>query len=208
MLLCNKCKILKEESSFHISNINKRGFSHYCKDCNKIRRKEHYLKNKDKELKMCKEYQKLNKESIARYSKVHSKEYYLKNKEYILFRTKQYVNAKYKSDINFRLTSILRHRIWMALNENVKSKRTKELIGCDMDFLKAWLNITTLVNGYENFDINNYSGQEYHIDHKVPCAVFKLDCSYHQKLCFNWTNLQILTAEKNMSKNDKFNNED
>ena len=51
-----------------------------------------------------------------------------------------------------------------------------------------------------NFNIENYSGKEYHIDHIIPCAAFNLKCRFHQKLCFNYTNLQILNANENMKK--------
>lgn len=69
--------------------------------------------------------------------------------------------------------------------------------------LKTHLQDTATKNGYTNFDINNYSGREYHIDHIIPCSAFNLSCSYHQKLCFNWNNPQILKAETNLIKGNK-----
>jgi hypothetical protein len=53
-----------------------------------------------------------------------------------------------------------------------------------------------------DFDINNYSGKDYHIDHIIPCASFDLTKPEEQLKCFNWSNLQILTAHENMSKSD------
>ncbi len=41
-----------------------------------------------------------------------------------------------------------------------------KLIGCDLNTLKNHLQKTAIKNGFLNFDINNYSGYDYHIDHK------------------------------------------
>lgn len=67
------------------------------------------------------------------------------------------------------------------------------------------LELTAIKNGYKDFNINNYDSSKFHIDHVVPCAAFRLECSYHQKLCFHWTNLQILERIKNQKKNDSCN---
>lgn len=54
-----------------------------------------------------------------------------------------------------------------------------------------------IVNG-EIYDIEEVLGKA-----EVPISKFNLNCSYHQKLCFNWTNLQILKANKNRKKYNK-----
>lgn len=61
---------------------------------------------------------------------------------------------------------------------------------------------TAIDNGYTDFDICNYDGNEYHIDHIIPCSSFDLTDPEEQKKCFHWTNLQILSAFDNMSKSD------
>jgi hypothetical protein len=96
----------------------------------------------------------------------------------------------------------LRCRIYNTIKRNHKSLHTTELIGCSFDFIKQHLQQTAINNGYKDFDINNYSGKEYHIDHIVPIDAFNLDCIYHQKLCFNWTNMQILDSTKNLIKHN------
>lgn len=77
-------------------------------------------------------------------------------------------------------------------------------LGCSIDQLKTHLQQTAINNDYTTFDINNYSGKEYHIDHIVPCDAFNLKCLYHQKLCFHYTNLQILLKEDNLAKGYKY----
>lgn len=96
----------------------------------------------------------------------------------------------------------MRCRICSVLKHSHKSTSTTLLVGCSMEKLKNYLQNTAEENGYTNFDINNYSGKEYHIDHIVPCSAFNLNCSYHQKLCFNWSNLQILSAKDNLIKSN------
>lgn len=87
-----------------------------------------------------------------------------------------------------------------------KNSSTMKLIGCDLEYLKTHLQETAMLNSYKDFNINNYSGKEYHIDHIIPCSKWNLKCSYHQKLCFNYTNLQILTAKENLEKGDRIVN--
>jgi len=90
-----------------------------------------------------------------------------------------------------------------ALKGRSKSKKTLELIGCSLSELKKHLQETAIKNGYLDFDIESYSGHEYHIDHIVPCSKFNLSCSYHQRICFNFKNLQISSARENLRKKDK-----
>ena len=87
--------------------------------------------------------------------------------------------------------------------ERKKSKSTLQLLGCSLEFLKRHLQETAIKNSYLNFNINNYNGKEYNIDHIIPCSSFNMKCSYHQKLCFHWSNLQILNFMDNMKKGDK-----
>lgn len=111
-----------------------------------------------------------------------------------------------KTDQDFVILKRLRGRIREALRNNTKSSSTKLLIGCTIDELKLHLQKTAISNGYLDFNINKYNGKIYHIDHIIPCVKFNLKCSYHQKLCFNWSNLQILSAKDNISKSDKLSN--
>ena len=76
------------------------------------------------------------------------------------------------------------------------------LIGCTIEELKEHLQKTAIKNGYNDFDINNYSGKEYHIDHIKPCSSFDLSKPEDQAKCFHYSNLQILTATENLIKSD------
>jgi hypothetical protein len=221
MKLCKKCNTLKDEIEFN-KNITwcklsmKEYNFNYRKTHKRIYDKEYfdnyYKENKEKVKKQIKIYQEINKDSLKLKRKIYREEnkekfqirdkiYREKNKEKLYNNNRIYRNERRKNDINFKLECILRIRLRHSLEGiGIKSDRTKNLIGCDINFLKEHLQETAIKNGYLDFDINNYSGHEYHIDHIIPCDAFNMSCSYHQKLCFNWSNLQILTAKENLSK--------
>lgn len=113
----------------------------------------------------------------------------------------QKINEKYQNDINFRLKTILRSRVYTAIMGENKSKSTMELIGCDIDFLKQRLE--SLFQQGMSWDNYGKEDGKWHIDHIIPCAFFKFENSEEQELCFHYTNLQPLWAKKNWSKNAK-----
>jgi hypothetical protein len=82
-----------------------------------------------------------------------------------------------------------------------KSKQGIELLGCDIQWLAAWLE----VQFQSGMTWENY-GPVWHVDHKRPCASFDLSDPVQQRLCFHWTNLQPLFAEENLRKGAKWEN--
>ena len=78
-----------------------------------------------------------------------------------------------------------------------KSDSTSKLLGCSID--RACDHLESQFT--EGMSWDNYG--EWHIDHIIPCSFFDLTKPSHQKLCFNWKNLQPLWAEDNMSKGNK-----
>lgn len=182
-----------------------------------------YSNNREKLINKTKKYTEEHKEERLEYgrkyyekNKDYYKERYINNKDEIIKKQKEYnlkhphmaaIYRKKRSniDINFRLYITLGRRIRRAIKNNIKKFRSFNIIGCSIEFLKEHLQKTAIDNGYTDFNINNYSGKEYHIDHIIPCAAFNLKCGYHQRLCFHWTNLQILDAHFNISKSNKFN---
>jgi hypothetical protein len=132
------------------------------------------------------------------YDRKYVKENLERLREYIRNWTNE--NNK-KPDI--KIKNLLRGRILGAIKSNKKSDSTLKLVGCNLEFLLGHLQKTAEDNGYLDFDIRNYSGEQFHIDHLIPCSAFNLNCTYHQRLCFNWSNLQILDAVDNIIKHDK-----
>lgn len=213
----NKEKINKKTSDKYYENIG----------VERERSRKKHLKFKVAYNKKQKEYRNKNKEKIKNYSK----EYYAKNKilihekarisrqvnkeklshQYKKYRStekmkswyNEYVKTRYKNEPDYRLMAVLRDRIRMALRKNTKGESTKKLIGCTIEFLKSHLQKTAMQNGYMEFDINNYSGREYHIDHIIPCDSFDLSNIENQKKCFHYSNMQILDSRTNVIKSNK-----
>jgi hypothetical protein len=209
---CIKCGLTKSKENFDKERI-------LCRICHKenklvLQRKssrKHYWSHREQEINRNKRY-KLNnieklKEKDKKYYESHkdyeskrSKEYHILHKSKIVSNKIKYHKNKRKTNINFRITHNLRGRLSNSIRGFTKSSHTLELLGCSIDHLKQHLQQTAIKNGYLDFDINNYSGHQYNIDHIVPCCAWNLKCSYHQKLCFNWSNMQILSAKDNGSK--------
>lgn len=101
---------------------------------------------------------------------------------------------RYKIDVNYRIEQRLRARVKKLLQGLNKSKSTKELVGCDTNFLKKYLE-KKFKKGmtWDNYEL-------WHIDHVRPCSLFDLTDPEEQKKCFNFKNLQPLWAGENISK--------
>lgn len=105
------------------------------------------------------------------------------------------------TNLNFRLTKILRGRLRIAIKGESKAASSLELLGCSVEHLKAWLEFWMKPGmTWENYGYNGW-----HIDHKKPCASFDLTKPDEQRKCFHYTNLEPLWAKDNMQKGDKVN---
>ena len=107
-------------------------------------------------------------------------------------------------NISIRLLGNLRSRITRAIKMNTKSNHTMKLIGCNIDFLKFYIE-KQFKSGmtWKNYGTGWYGKgmQEWHIDHIIPCNAFDLCIAEQQKLCFHYSNLQPLWATENLQKN-------
>ena len=187
----------KEKTLYYLKNINKKKLYN-----NKYRIKNiDYLKEKDKQ------YYLEHKQELKEYKKI----YNLKNKIRIAARNKEYkqknknklsqqIKMKYHNDLNFRIKTLVRTRLVKALQHNSKYKKTNELIGCTIPFLKQYLE--KQFKPGMTWDKIGVKG--IHIDHIRPCALFDLSDPKQQKQCFHYTNLQPLWAKENLSKGDKY----
>jgi len=192
----------KEKERKYKKEYNKKYYQDHKEELRK-QHKKYYDNHKDKDKERCKEYYQNHKEELKR----KAIEYYSLHKEEIqknFSRSKEYhrkyaVNRR-KIDIDFRLSTYLRNRIWDAIKENRKSKSTAELVGCSVKYLKQHLEKQFI----KGMTWDNYGLYGWHIDHIRPCASFDLSKPSEQCKCFHYTNLQPLWAEENLSKNDKY----
>jgi hypothetical protein len=179
-------------------------YYHLNKEKRSFQMKEWYLKNKIKILEKHKEYKLKHKKQITKQKREYRlknkklfDKYYYKNKSKIVERKRIRNKQRRETDINYRFRCILRRRLHHALKDNIKSKKTLELLGCSIEFLKKHLQ----KQFKSGMSFSNYG--KWHIDHIRPCASFNLSKPEEQKKCFNYKNLQPLWAKDNLSKNKK-----
>jgi len=205
------CIICPEHGEFYQSPNNHLK-PHGCSKCFKHNKKQKQLEiktktcikcNIEKDINLFRKYRNICQECNLLYHQTYNQDH----KEKILKIQKNYYWNKYKTDPLYKISKTLKRRILLAVKQQKTSKAFKsiELLGCSIPELLNHLQQTAIKNGYINFDINNYSSIKYHIDHILPCAHFNLKSPEEQKKCFNWTNLQILSAQENIIKNDNIN---
>ena len=189
----------------------------------KIRNKAYYEKNKEEILKRIKVtgkvYRENNKDKIKLYcinnkekEKIRFDKWRQKNKEQI--RTKNYrkenkvklseknrkrEKEKIKNDINYKLKSLLRHRLYLALKGNFKSGSAVRDLGCTIPVLKTYLE-SKFQSG---MSWDNWTADGWHIDHIKPLSSFDLTDRNQLLEACNYTNLQPLWAKDNLSKGAK-----
>lgn len=116
-------------------------------------------------------------------------------------KTMDTANAKQRrrraSDPLFALIGRVRARLSEVLRKNgyTKRSRTHEIIGCDYEFLRGWIE-SQFKPGmtWENRDA-------WHLDHRVPLSSAKSEEEILR--LSHYTNLQPLWAEENQKKGDK-----
>jgi hypothetical protein len=178
-----KCKICT--NSFDISNsYGAKGC--YCKNCHKIKRKQHYLKNKEQTKNKVKEYRDNHKEIYA----ARARNWCKNNKKRHTKITTAYAKRRLKTNIQFKLTVSLRSRLKKFLKvKNFKKKlKFSQYIGCSPEELKKYIESKF----YANMSWSNH-GIYFHIDHIIPLASAQSEEEIY-KLC-HYTNLQPLTIE-------------
>lgn len=101
-----------------------------------------------------------------------------------------YRKHKMATDIHYRIRTRLSKRLYETLGRSyTKSATTLTLLGCDVVFLRAYLENKFL----PTMTWDNY-GTLWHIDHILPCASFDLSDPEQQNKCFHYSNLQPLFA--------------
>jgi hypothetical protein len=210
--ICSVCKLEKEINNFGKLKSSKDGYRYDCKSCRKNYRINNFVQIKQKQH----EYYEINKQELLNKNKKYReenstiinnqrKEYRnrpevkehnkLKNKEYLPIR-KEKIKHLRKTNLNFQLSEILRSKIHKML-KGLKTSY-QNIIGCDIEFLKKWIEFRF----DENMSWNNL-GVYWQIDHILPINSFNFNNKNEINICFHWTNLQPLQSSINCSKSDK-----
>lgn len=105
---------------------------------------------------------------------------------------------RYKTDINFKLSRILRVRLNEALKNSHKSGSAVEDLGCSITEFKIYIQMQF----QPGMSWNNWTTDGWHIDHKIPLSAFDLSDSTQLKKATHYTNLQPMWAVDNIKKRD------
>ena len=214
---CSKCGISKLKNCFGKDKRTKDGLYYCCKDC----RKGYYQENKD-EIKAHNakpEIKSKRSEYNANYyqenkdeKKAYEAKRYQENRDEILAQkaehnakpeTKAKVNARLtkrrKTDEGYRNEVNLRCRLYQAMKGKKKSASTLSLCGLESG---------TAIHDYLNlkspwFKERGVPSEELAKDHIIPCEKYDLTIPDHQKACFHYINMQLLTELDNKRKGDK-----
>jgi len=179
---CSKCKLEKEINNFVKDKNRKDGYYPQCKECNLEYAKAYYLKNKNK---------------INKRHRHNNKIYHAKPENKIKRQKRE--NQRYKTDINWRLTNILRSRIRSAIKNNQKSGSAISDLGCSIEKFKLWIEM----NWKDGMTWDNHGLYGWHIDHIIPLSLFNLSIREEFLKASHFTNLQPLWAKDNLIKQDK-----
>lgn len=192
---CSGCKETKSVLEFNKCTTTITGYQSYCRVCTNINRRKNYIKKPARtieEIEACKQARKERKR-IARksYKKtIKTEESKIKSRLWA---------KKWIQDPKNRISTTCRQRIRNGLKGICKSKASMELLGCDFEFLKDYLESKFL----PGMTWENYGLYGWHIDHITPVASFDLLDPEQQKKCFHYSNLQPLWAKDNLVKGSK-----
>lgn len=163
-----------------------------CNKCNNIKLITEFYKDKSKK----DGHETICKTCILAKKKI----YYQENKD----KRHEYERKRYHENEEVRIKKLLRRRFSMALTSKgvKKCKSIIELSGCELDFLKNWIEYQyKILTKKEIIDWKDFK-ENYHMDHIIPCDSFDLSNIEEQKKCFYWKNIQILTKEDNLKKSN------
>lgn len=214
---CNKCHVEKILNDFPKHKQMNDGHLNQCKSCKKEYLKQYSEINKDKLIERSKKYYEDNREKIKERVRNHwndnadeinqkRRDRYENDEEYhtkrlnecstsnAKCRPERRLKAKENKEASYYL-ELCRKRMRHVFNgRETKTDKTLNLLGCDGDFLKKYLE-GTKVPGKDYSDA--------HIDHIIPCSTFDFKDEEQQRKCFHYTNLQLLPAKENLKKSNK-----
>lgn len=202
---CARCKCIKQYSDFNKSLQGRLGLHNHCRQCQKEIRRKWYLENKSHEIEKNKLPANIEKQKQWRINKYKNEEWksetLRKNRERrrqesAKIKAREQRRRWYNIPKN-RIACSLRVRLRKALKFNQKIDVTEKLLGCSFEYAKQYLESKFA----DDMSWENYG--TWHIDHIIPCSFFNLSDPNQQIMCFNYRNLQPLSAIKNISKNNK-----
>lgn len=187
---CAKCNCIQTIDDFPINKSKPGLHDYYCKKCTSDMQSVYFKNNRQHLLGVGKIHYQLNKESY----RLSTKKWINNHRDEYNASRREYYNNNIKIKIHHSISHLVRH----SLRGGKKSK-VWEILDFDLAAL-----VNHLEKQFEKgMTWENYG--EWHIDHKIPMAVFNFakptDIDF--KKCWSLKNLQPLWAKDNMSKQDK-----
>jgi hypothetical protein len=224
--VCTKCDKELSFSMFHKDKRKPNGIRSDCKECVCKYSKEYAINNKENRKEYKKEYRsrpetkKLEKkyeqrpeiknkrkeyrnipEIKQRYTEYFNRPEVIERKKLLEKQRRSIINERlkqrYNSDVNYKLVCLIRSRMYKLITRN-KTKHSVEYLGCDLSFLKNWIEYRF----NETMTWDNF-GTYWHIDHILPVSKFDFNDENNLHICFHWTNLQPLIIEENLEKTNR-----
>ena len=159
------------------------------------KRQARYLKNREEIRKKQNEY------AIATYArnKPKKQKYAAEHREERKTYARQYQKRKYAEDIEFKLKTRLRTRLWAALRGNSKDASTLELLGCTIPELRAHLE-AQFIPGQMSWDNYGNKKDSWSLDHIRPLGSFLLTDPVQLREACHYSNLRPLWHIENISR--------
>ena len=155
-----------------------------CSKCGKVQLKSNFNKARGR------------KDGLRSECKECCKEYRANNKDKINKTKRKYERNKRANNNAWRITQNLRSRMLDVLKGTRKSKKTFELLGLESGS-KVEEYLYEKTPGFKN------AVEKPVIDHIIPCDKYDLTKIEHQKACFHYTNLQLLSSHDNIIKSNR-----
>lgn len=203
---CNKCKIEKSLNSYHKDKHKKDGLYGFCKNCTKKKVNDYRISNvklikEKKKIHREENQEQYNKKRREKYLKNRDKE---RTQQKIYFNNNKHIwniysKNQYRNNPIFKLKLILRNRINKIINSNLKSGSVIEDLGCTIEQLRKHLE----KQFKSGMTWENHSQFGWHIDHIKPLASFDLTNREEFLQACHFTNLQPLWWDENLSKSSR-----
>lgn len=200
----------RQYRKIHLNEIKKRQRQYYKDHSNEIRQrnKQYYYDNADSNKqyycdnrKKKKQYRIDNAKKIKQYLKQYQIDNADKIKQWCVANSEnrnRRQNARLKTDIQFRLSSLLRSRLYHALKSHQKAGSAVQDLGCTITEFKRHLE--SQFQPGMTWDNQGKSG--WHLDHIIPLSKFNLQDRQQFLIANNYTNLQPMWAKDNLVKQD------
>jgi len=187
MKTCSRCKQEKILFDFSKKKSNVDGLYNWCKRCCS----EHKILNREMVAQTKRNWATKNREKL----RAASAKWFKNNKA----KKQQYAKRKYHTDIQTRLSCILRSRLSHAVRKNIKNGSAVRDLGCSLEYLKKFIESKFK----PGMSWENYGHDVWHIDHIVPLSNFNLSDAEELKKACHYTNLQPLWSIDNLAKGRK-----